>query len=105
MPEWPTFRDWLESIKRHPDLQPYQRDLLYGLPVRIVEDPVDPRVGYIVNEEALRPSMPPLLVGISTPDPAWPKDDLWQHWTRPGRPGLLGEPAEFIPPETQKDPE
>lgn len=77
-----TFAELVETWK----LQPYQRDILnslYGMPVRIVEDPVDPRVGYIFNEEVIRESFRyrPLVIldeGVTfEPDERW----FWRRWS------------------------
>ena len=73
-----TFREFMNSLR----VQPYQRDMvnsLYGLPVRIVEDPFDPRVGYILNEEELRKPMFLLDEGPVFEPPAVPRF-WWQRF-------------------------
>ena len=66
-----TFAELVESWK----LQPYQQefvDRIWGVPVEIVPDPFDDKVGYILNLALVRQ---PLLF-ISTPEPTSIYDDI-----------------------------
>lgn len=78
--QFETFRDWLEDAKQRGvdlALQPYQQtflDRLAGMPVHVVEDPIDPRVGYILDKRALQ-----------------------LDWRRSGFPLILDEGPTFTP--------